>query len=102
VWHPDGEMLATATRNGAIVQLWDIHSKEPLWELHKVSDGSRSLTFSSNGKYLITSSALAQAEGPDVGFSLIDIETGRAEKNIDRPGELKLARLATSWTLNKA
>jgi hypothetical protein len=68
--------------------------------LHKPTDGSSSLAFTRDGKHLIISSALTGAEAPNVALSLVDVETGRVAKNIDRPPGMDKARNATSWALN--
>lgn len=102
VWHPNGEWLATTTRGRTSVQLWDIKSKKSIWQLHtQAGVGSSSLAFSSNGKHLITSSAVASADSLNVGLSLINTESGLVQKNVARPEELKNAKFATSWALNK-
>jgi WD40 repeat protein len=100
-WSPDGELLATTTRGGTLVQLWDVKAKKNIWELQKgIADQSLSLVFTLDGKHLIISSALAGAERHGVVLSLVDVETGRVTKNIGRPEGMEEAGVARNWVLN--
>jgi WD40 repeat protein len=106
-WSSDGQLLALTSRGGRVVQLWDAKSKKKIWELNKqVADDSSSLAFTLDGTHLIISSALVGAEYRNVALSLIEVETGRLARNIDRPSNLNVdshkASWATSWALNSA
>lgn len=84
-WSPDGEFIASSGVGGTIVCLWHVASKRRVWELHRLSQGmgsNRSLCFTTDGQYLITSAVTELEHGY---LALVDAKTGAVVHSIDAP-----------------
>ena len=83
-WSPDGEFIAANGAGDSLIGLWHVASKRQVWVLHKqrLPNSTRSLCFTLDGRYLITSEAGLTNRG---GLSLVDVRTGKPVHSIDPP-----------------
>lgn len=86
-WSPDGRMLASYSNFGGLISLWNVDGTHIRDIERRGTYVQNSILFVSGGRQLLTPATINSREDNQFAFTLWNVETGAAERNILSPGE---------------
>lgn len=82
-WSPDGQRLAVSSQNYARVTIWNPETGAILQQLQRGMGFGKSLAFTPDGKYILTSAAQQKTdEDQHTSLSVWDLATGTVVQNL--------------------
>jgi len=97
-WSPDSSTLATGILGNTLITLWDVRTGVKLQELRRQLGSNiagDTLSFTKNGKYLLTPLAVEDEETKSDALTLWEVKTGSIIRHIPAPPPSKGRTLAS-------
>ncbi|MDR3440798.1 eIF2A-related protein [Telmatospirillum sp.] len=84
-WSPDGRLLATSDTINLHIVIWDYETATAVHSVNKHYFGGTSVSFTGDGRYVLTSAVSPHGADNPTSFSLIDVATGAVARDVDGP-----------------